>query len=102
MIARIKISNHLIFTDVERYVNVHGFENVDFSYKELRFKYYIECRRGVEDVTQNVRQLQPAWELRGEEFDEFIAAVAVESDKAAGLEVVVSGEVSKCEARGLW
>ena len=102
MIARIKISNHPVLTDVERYVNVRGFENVDFSSKELNFKYYIECRRDLEDVTRDVRQELPTWILRGDEFDEFIAAVAVESDKAAGLEMVVAGEVSKCVARGMW
>lgn len=102
MIARIKISNHPIFSDVERFVNISGFNLLDLKDKVAIFKYYIEYKQGGVDVSAAMNQNFPTWRVDGDHFDAMITALAVESDKAAGVELVMAGEVSRAESDGLW
>lgn len=62
-LARVKISNHPILTNVERYVSVTGFSKLSTKTKHLIFEYHIEYFKDGVDITHNFNQKLPIWHI---------------------------------------
>lgn len=65
MLAYVKITNHPVFTDVERYVNVYGINQLNtLSGQEIiDFKYKVEYFKDGEDITRTLNAPTKPWTI---------------------------------------
>lgn len=65
MLAYVKITNHPVFTDVERYVNVYGINQLNTlpGQEIIDFKYKVEYFRDGENITHTLNAPNKPWTI---------------------------------------